>query len=73
VNAPNYATTGAQWVVLQTQTVGGVPLSQSDEDWSINSVGLPAAEALNFIADYSQWQDLTGQTSRKTIASSARR
>jgi hypothetical protein len=60
VNAPNYATTGAQWVVLQTQTVGGVPLSQSDEDWSINSVGLPAAEALNFIADYSQWQDLTG-------------
>jgi hypothetical protein len=60
VNAPNYATTGAQWVVLQTQTVGGVPLSQSDEDWSINSVGLPAAEALNFIADYSQRQDLTG-------------
>jgi hypothetical protein len=60
VNAPNYATTGAQWVVLQTQTVGGVPLSQPDEDWSISAVGLPAAVPLNLIGDYSQWQDLTG-------------
>jgi hypothetical protein len=60
VNAANFATTGAQWVVLQTQAVGGVALSQPNEDWSISAVGLPAAVPLNFIADYSQWQDLTG-------------
>jgi hypothetical protein len=60
VNAPNYATTGAQWVVLQTQTVGGVALSQPDEDWSIAAIGLPAALPLDLIGDYSQWTDLGG-------------
>ncbi|MBV8795418.1 MAG: PEP-CTERM sorting domain-containing protein [Hyphomicrobiales bacterium] len=60
VNAPDFATTGAQWVVLQTQTVGGAPLSQPGDDWSISAVGLPAAVAINFIADYSQWQDTSG-------------
>ena len=31
VNAADFATTGAQWVVLQTQTVGNVPLSLVDQ------------------------------------------
>jgi PEP-CTERM motif len=60
VNAANFATTGAQWVVLQTQTVGGLALSQPDEDWAISAVGLPAAIPINFIADYSQWTDTSG-------------
>ena len=45
VNAADFATTGAQWIVLQTQTVGGVALSQPGENWSFSAVGLPAAEA----------------------------
>jgi PEP-CTERM motif len=60
VNAADFATTGAQWVVLQTQTVGGLALSQPNEDWSISAVGLPAAIPINFIADYSQWTDTSG-------------
>ena len=66
VNAANFATTGAQWVVLQTQTVGGVALSQPDEDWSISAVGLPAAIPINFIADYSQWTDTSGANIAQT-------
>jgi hypothetical protein len=60
VNAADFATTGAQWVVLQTQTVGGVALSQPNENWSFSAVGLPAAIPINFIADYSQWTDTSG-------------
>jgi hypothetical protein len=60
VNAADFATTGAQWVVLQTQTIGGVPLSQPGDDWSFSAVGLPAAIPINFIADYSQWTDTSG-------------
>jgi PEP-CTERM motif len=66
VNAANFATTGAQWVVLQTQTVGGLALSQPNEDWSINAVGLPAAVPLNFIADFSQWTDTSGANIAQT-------
>ena len=60
VNAADFATTGAQWVVLQIQTVGGIPLSQPGENWSFSAVGLPAAIPINFIADYSQWTDTSG-------------
>ena len=60
VNAANFATTGDQWVVLTTQATLGTRLSQPDQDWSVEAVGLPAAVPGNFIADYSQWQDLNG-------------
>jgi PEP-CTERM motif-containing protein len=60
VNAADFATTGAQWIVLQTQTVGGLALSQPGENWSFSAVGLPAAIPINFIADYSQWTDTSG-------------
>jgi PEP-CTERM motif len=66
VNAADFATTGAQWVVLQTQTVGGIALSQPNEDWSFSAVGLPAAVAINFIADYSQWTDTSGANIAQT-------
>ena len=66
VNAANFATTGAQWVVLQTQTVGGLALSQPNEDWSFSAVGLPAAIPINFIADYSQWTDTSGANIAQT-------
>lgn len=46
--------------MLQTQTVGGIPLSQPGENWSFSAVGLPAAIPINFIADYSQWTDTSG-------------
>jgi hypothetical protein len=52
---------GAEWVVFNYQTVSAdLPLSVSGEDWSINQLGLPAAVALNFIADYSQWYGPNG-------------
>ena len=66
VNAADFATTGAQWVVLQTQTVGGVALSQPNENWSFSAVGLPAAIPINFIADYSQWTDTSGANIAQT-------
>jgi hypothetical protein len=51
---------GKEWVVLNYQTpVAGSPLSVAGEDWSI-SPQLPAAEALNFIGDYTQWQGANG-------------
>ena len=51
---------GKEWVVLNYQTpVAGSPLSLGGQDWSINPQ-LPAAEALNFIGDYTQWQGANG-------------
>jgi hypothetical protein len=51
---------GNEWVVLNYQTpVAGSPLSLGDEDWSINPE-LPAAQALNFTGDYTQWQGANG-------------
>lgn len=52
---------GAEWVVLNYQTVSAdLPLSTGGEDWAINPIGLPAAVALNFIGDYTQWQGPDG-------------
>jgi hypothetical protein len=51
---------GKEWVVLNYQTpVAGSPLSVAGEDWSINP-SLPAAQALNFTGDYTQWQGANG-------------
>jgi len=35
-------------------------LSTSGENWSISQTGIPAAVALNFIGDYTQWQGPDG-------------
>ncbi len=65
VNAADFATTGAQWIVLQTQTVGGLALSQPGENWSFSAVGLPAAIPINFIATTASGQTPVGRTSRR--------
>ena len=59
-NAANFATTGDQWVVLETQTTHGAALSTNGGNWEISAQGMPVAVPINFIADYSQWQDTTG-------------
>jgi hypothetical protein len=52
---------GAEWLVFTYQTVSAdLPLSTAGENWSLNQVGLPAAVALNFIGDYTQWQGPDG-------------
>ena len=52
---------GAEWVVLNYQTISpSLPLSVSGEDWAVAPIGLPAAVALNFIGDYTQWQGPDG-------------
>ena len=59
-NAANFATTGDQWVVLETQTTHGAALSTNGGNWEVSAQGMPVAVPINFIADYSQWQDTTG-------------
>lgn len=67
VNAANYATTGAQWVVLDYQTTSAdQPLSLGGENWSLAPVGLPAAKALNIVGDYTQWQGPDGANIAQT-------
>ncbi len=52
---------GAEWAVFTYQTVNAdLPLSTSGENWSISQTGIPAAVALNFIGDYTQWQGPDG-------------
>jgi hypothetical protein len=52
---------GAEWVVFDYQTTSPtLPLSLGDQDWALSPNGLPAAVALNFIGDYSQWQGPDG-------------
>jgi hypothetical protein len=45
----------AEWLVFHYSTTSGGVLSQPDQDWSLNQVGLDAAVPLNFIAAYSQF------------------
>jgi hypothetical protein len=51
------ATGGAEWLVFNYSTVSGGPLSQPDADWSLNQVGLDAAQPLNFIGAYGQFNN----------------
>ena len=48
------------WLVFSYQTTGSVPLSQPSQDWSIEQVGLNAAEPVNFIAAFDEFLDSTG-------------
>jgi PEP-CTERM motif len=58
---------GAEWVVLNYQTVSAdLPLSLAGENWGITPLGLPAAVALNFIGDYTQWQGADGANIAQT-------
>jgi hypothetical protein len=52
---------GKEWVVMNYQTVSAdLPLSTGGQNWAIAPIGLPAAVALNFIGDYTQWQGSDG-------------
>ena len=52
---------GKEWVVLNYQTISAdLPLSTGGQDWAVAPIGLPAAVALNFIGDYTQWQGPDG-------------
>jgi hypothetical protein len=58
---------GAQWVVFDYQTTSAsTPLSLGNQGWSLAPVGLPAAVALNFIGDYTQWQGPDGANIAQT-------
>jgi PEP-CTERM motif len=51
---------GAEWVVLNFQTVSAdLPLSTGGQDWALNP-SLTAAVPLNFTGDYFQWQGSDG-------------
>ena len=43
VNAPDFATTGAQWAVFSYTTPTGGMLSQDNQNWSIEQVGIRSA------------------------------
>jgi hypothetical protein len=45
-----------EWLVFSYNTTSG-PLSLPSENWSLNQVGLDAAEPINFIAAYAQFSD----------------
>ncbi len=50
------ASGGAEWLVFNYSTVSGGPFaSVQDAYWTLNQTGLVAAQALNFIAAYSQF------------------
>lgn len=52
---------GAQWVVFNYQTTSSTTaLSLANQNWGVQQIGIPAAQALNFIGDYTQWQDQNG-------------
>ena len=56
INAPDFATTGAQWAVFSYMTPNGGMLSQdNNQNWSIEQVDIPTLVATNFIADFTQW------------------
>jgi hypothetical protein len=58
---------GAQWAVFDYQTTSAATaLSLGNQDWSLNQIGIPAAVALNFIGDYTQWQDANGANIAQT-------
>jgi PEP-CTERM motif len=58
---------GAEWVVLDYQTTSpATPLSLANQDWGITPLGLPAAVALNFVGDYTQWQGPNGANIAQT-------
>ena len=48
---------GEEWLVFNYSTASGGPLSQVGQDWSINQVGLDAAEAVNLVAAYSEFTE----------------
>jgi hypothetical protein len=49
-----------EWIVLTYKTARG-PLSQPDEDWSMDPIGLPAAVAANFTGAFYQFLNVDGQ------------
>jgi PEP-CTERM motif len=52
---------GAEWLVFDYQTTSpSIPLSTAAQNWSIEQIGLPAAQAVNFIGDYTQWTSASG-------------
>jgi hypothetical protein len=58
---------GAEWVVFNYQTTSSTtPLSLGSQSWAISPNGLPAAVALNFIGDYTQWQGPNGANIAQT-------
>jgi hypothetical protein len=58
---------GAEWAVFTYQTTNSAtPLSVSGQDWAINQIGIPAAVALNFIGDYTQWYGPDGSNIAQT-------
>jgi PEP-CTERM motif len=58
---------GAEWVVFNYQTTSSTtPLSLGSQNWGISPNGLPAAVALNFIGDYTQWQGPNGANIAQT-------
>jgi hypothetical protein len=46
---------GAEWLSFTYSTVNGGVLSQPYQDWSVYEVGLDAAQPVNFIAAYAQF------------------
>ncbi len=56
---------GKEWAVFNYQATGG-PLSSGGQNWSIEQIGIPAAVAVNFIADFTQWTDANGGTITQT-------
>jgi PEP-CTERM motif-containing protein len=51
------ASAGAEWLVFNYSTVSGGPFGVQGQNWSLNQVGLNAAQPLNFIAAYSQFNN----------------
>ena len=57
-----------EWLVFTYNTAGGGPLSQQNQNWEIEQVGLNAAVAVNFIAAFVAFtEDGTALTPTSTI------